>query len=297
MKTASLKDVIIKAIDFCMRGSNARCQTSIPDTLWPSKIDVGQIGQVVSNLLINADQAMPEGGIIKVCAKNVTLGIGDVPPLRPGNYIKTTIEDHGTGIPKEQTLNIFDPYYTTKQKGSGLGLSICHTIIKKHCGAISVESEIGIGSIFNFYIPASNKEVPIKDKKETAPTQGKGKVLIMDDDDLVRDTTGELLEKIGYDVALANDGDKAIAIYMKAKESGEPFDAVILDLTIPGGMGGKLAVKKLLEIDPEVKAIVASGYSNDPIMSNFREYGFSRVLAKPFEIQELNQILHAVIVG
>ncbi len=297
MKTSSLKKVIEEAVDFSLRGSRIKCQYSLPDNLRPVEIDEGQMGQVINNLIINTYQAMPKGGFIKVCAENTSIRDREVSTLKAGDYVKVTIEDQGMGIPKERIHKIFDPYYTTKEKGSGLGLAITYSIIKNHGGYIDVESELGIGSTFSFYIPASHKEIQINEQKQEGLMVGSGRVLLMDDDDDVRDTTGELLKKIGYDVSLARNGDEAIRLYKKANDSGVPFDAVILDLTIPGGMGGKETMTKLLEIDSKVKAIVSSGYSNDQIIFSFREHGFSGVLAKPFEIQELNQTLHDLLVG
>ncbi|MDY7039539.1 MAG: response regulator, partial [Chloroflexota bacterium] len=195
----------------------------------------------------------------------------------------------------EHFPKIFDPYFTTKQKGSGLGLAISYSIIKKHDGYITVESELGTGTTFRIYLPASERKKPLENQVGRELIEGRGKVLIMDDEESVRNTAGKLLTHIGYEVEFARDGSEAIELYRQAKESNEPFDIVIMDLTIPGGVGGKEAIWQLLEMDPDVKAIVSSGYSNDPIMSDPRQYGFSGVIAKPYEIEDLSKVLHRVV--
>ena len=212
--------------------------------------------------------------------------------------MEIAIEDHGVGISKEHLRKIFDPYFTTKQKGSGLGLVTVYSIIKNHGGYINVKSKLGVGTTFQIYLPASEKLIPAK-KEEVAETTvaGKGRVLVMDDEEIIRALLHLELTDIGYEVELTVDGAQAIEQYANAKDSGKPFDAVILDLTVPGGMGGKDVIKKMLEIDPSVKAIVSSGYSTDPIMSDFVEYGFSGVVAKPYKIEQLEKALHSILVG
>jgi CheY-like chemotaxis protein len=258
-------------------------------------VDVGQISQVINNLLINAAEAMPGGGVITVRAENLTVGRGNTIPLAYGKYIKISIQDQGTGITPEHLKKIFDPYFTTKHKGSGLGLAICYSIIKKHDGHINAESVLGSGTTFSVYLPASSKELARKKDSREEPVRGEGKILVMDDEVNVRDVTGQILKHLGYDVEFAGDGSEAIDLYRKAEESGNPFDAVIMDLTIPGGMGGKEAIIQLLEIDPDAKAIVSSGYSDNLVMSDFRQYGFKGVVAKPYKIQQLALVLHNVL--
>jgi PAS domain S-box-containing protein len=297
--TASVANLIRDSANFALRGSNVRCEMVIPDDLWPIEVDQGQMNQVINNLIINADEAMPDGGIIAVRAENVTLDT-DSPaalPLRPGTYVKLTIFDQGIGIPPEHLSRIFDPYFTTKQKGSGLGLATAYSIIKKHDGYITVESRLGAGTSFTILLPASANQAPAASKGEGHPLRGKGRVLVMDDEDLIRDVVGQMLEYIGYEPDFARDGAEAIERYRMAKETGRPFRAVIADLTIAGGMGGREAIKKLLEFDPDAKAIVSSGYSNNPIMANYRKYGFCGVVAKPYEIQKLSDELYKVIHG
>ncbi len=297
-KILSIAEVIKDSALFALRGSKVRCEFSIPADLWPVEVDEGQINQVINNLVINADQAMPEGGIIEVCAENSTIDANYGFPVKEGEYIKISIKDPGVGIPEEYLTKIFDPYFTTKQKGSGLGLATAYSIIKNHQGYITLESKTREGTTFYVYLPASSKEVLTKKEEEEEKIfADSGKILVVDDEKMVRDVTSNMLNLIGYESESAGDGAEAVEVYKKAKESQQSFDAIILDLTIPGTMGGRETIKKLIEIDPEVKAIVCSGYSNDPVMANFREYGFSGFLVKPYRVEELNEILHKVMTG
>jgi CheY-like chemotaxis protein len=238
---------------------------------------------------------MPEGGIIHVLAENTTVHEKSGIPLKAGRYVRITVSDTGVGIPEKYLAKIFDPYFTTKAEGSGLGLASVYSIIKNHDGYISVTSRVGDRTSFLIYLPASQKEVLPTKKVEGKPIAGKGRVLVMDDEELIRDVAGRMLHKLGYGVEYARDGAEAIEMYKKARDAGMPFDAILMDLTIPGGMGGREAIQKLLEIDPDVKAIVSSGYSDDSIMSNFKKYGFSAVIAKPYVITGLSKIMHEVI--
>ncbi len=297
-KAASIGDLLENSAIFALRGSKTKCEFSIPDNLWPVEIDEGQINQVINNLIINAQQAMPEGGMVTIAAENITIGAKDNLPLETGAYIKVSVVDRGIGIPDECIRKIFDPYFTTKPKGSGLGLTTSYSIIQKHNGHIAVESQVGVGTIFHIYLPASLESVLIgEEKQERKPIMGEGRILVMDDEKYIRDMAATILNSIGYRVITSIEGTEAIKMYKEAMESEEPFDAVILDLTVPGGMGGKETIQKLIEIDPEAKAIVSSGYSNDPVMADFKEYGFKGVIAKPYEIGELSKMLHEVIIG
>ena len=249
-------------------------------------------------VVINAEQAMPQGGIITIRAINIVFDERSQVSglmLEKGKYIKISIEDNGIGIQKEHIDKIFDPYFTTKQRGSGIGLATTYSIIKKHEGYITVESIPGTGTTFHIYLKASEKQFEIRSENIENPLFGKGRVLIMDDEEMVASTTSAILAALGYNAVSVRDGREAIKQYQKANESGMPFDAVILDLTVPGGMGGEETIKKLLEIDPSVKAIVSSGYSNNPIMSEFRKYGFSGIVTKLFHIQELSKVVNMVI--
>jgi CheY-like chemotaxis protein len=261
----------------------------------PVEVDEGQMSQVINNLIINADQAMPNGGSIAIQCQNVVIGPHDALPLKAGKYVHLSIKDQGIGIPREHFLKIFDPYFTTKQKGSGLGLATTYSIIKQHDGYITLESELGAGTVFHLYIPASKGKGRAAEVKDDNPLPGTGKILVMDDDEAVRDVAGAMLRKLGYETASARDGAEAIELYENARNSSRPFDAVIMDLTIPGGMGGREAIKKLLEIAPDAKAIVSSGYSNDPIMAEYAKYGFSGVVCKPYKLKELSETMSRVV--
>lgn len=294
-KTISIGELIRESSAFVLSGSKAKGQFIIPGDLWRTDVDEGQIGQVFHNLIMNADQSMPQGGTITVQCENSTIEAGAPLPLASGNYIKISIRDQGIGIPDNQLSMIFDPYYTTKQNGSGLGLATAYSIVKKHDGHIAVESVPEAGSTFSIYLPASLKEIPAREADKIMLPAGQGTILIMDDDEIVRNVAAAILHTIGYRTVFALNGAEAISLYEKARESGQPFDAVIMDLTIPGGMGGKEAVRKLLELDPTAKVIVSSGYSSDPIMAEFDKYGFKGVVAKPYTIRKLAETLHDVI--
>jgi len=296
-KAASITELLRDSVMFALTGSNVQCKFSIPADLRPLDVDEGQMNQVINNLIVNALQAMPEGGTIKVGAENIIVGAGQDLPLKEGKYVKISIEDEGIGISKAHLQKIFDPYFTTKQKGSGLGLAITYSIVRQHGGYIDVESDLGVGTKFSIYLPASSANMAAKERPGKEIIGGEGKVLLMDDEEVVRDVAGEMLKHMGYTVEFAKDGIGAIDLYIKARSSGRPFDVVIMDLTIPGGMGGKEAIKRLREIDPSVKAVVSSGYSNDPIMADFRSYGFSGIVAKPYKIEELGRVLDTVRKG
>jgi PAS domain S-box-containing protein len=292
-ETASIEDIIKEASLFVMRGSKSSCEFSMAEDLWPVEVDVGQISQVINNVVINANQAMPSGGIIRIEADNQTVDDKQGFPIEQGRYIRISIIDQGVGIAEKHLLDIFDPYFTTKHKGSGLGLATTYSIIKKHNGHITVESQLGIGSTFYIYLPASDKALP--EKEEERMIKGQGRILVMDDEPSLRKIVGRMLEKLGYESEFAEDGVEAIRRVEESLEAERPYDAVILDLTIPGGLGGKEAIKKLLEIDPELKAIVSSGYSDNLVLSNFQEYGFKGMIPKPFESRSLGKVLHEVL--
>jgi len=296
-KAASIAEIIEDSATFALRGSNVRCEYAMSGDLWPVEVDAGQISQVIQNLVINADQAMPGGGILRIGAKNVTPDPGHGLPLKEGNYIEVSVADQGVGIPQAHLQRIFEPYFTTKQKGSGLGLATAYSIVNNHDGHIAVKSEMGVSTTFRIFLPALSAEVRPEKKAETALPVGQGRVLVMDDDENVRELAGRMLERLGYEAAFASEGAEALALYQKERETGRPFVAVILDLTIPGGMGGKETIRKLLEMDVDAQAIVSSGYSNDPIMAEFGSYGFKGVVAKPYDLSELGQVLRRVLTG
>jgi len=301
-KTVPISPLVKRATEFSLSGSNIKCEFHIPDELWLVEIDETQIGQAIYNLVMNAREAMRDGGTIRVAAENTNMTDG-APTLKEGKYVKISFKDEGIGIPKKHLKKIFDPYFSTKemgtQKGMGLGLSICHSIIKGHSGDVGVESQKGTGAAFNMYLPASDrkasKEKPEKSQMKANPVIGKGRILVMDDEKMIRHLAGEILSYLGYKVSFSKDGAKAIEMYKDAMESGEPFDAVILDLTVRGGMGGKEAIRKLMEIDPHVTGIVSSGYSDDSVMTDFEKYGFKGVVAKPYSVNEVSVVLDEVI--
>jgi PAS domain S-box-containing protein len=299
---ASIKDIIEDTVGFCLSGSNATYSIELPDDLMATNIDKGQIDQVINNLLINALQAMPSGGNISVKAENVNFKIDSAnsvishnPSFKPGRYVKVSIRDEGVGISRKDLEKIFDPYFTTKPKGTGLGLTTSYAILKNHDGVITVDSYVGQGSTFSFYLPAldvSLKESVVEKKEKKHRT---GKILVMDDDDAVRTVVSQILKSYGYEAVCAATGHETIKVYKDALDDGKSFNVVIMDLTIPGGIGGKEVVRLLNDIDPHLKAIVTSGYSNDPIMSNFKDYGFAGVIAKPFIIDEFISIVDMVM--
>jgi CheY-like chemotaxis protein len=295
-RISSIGDLLGEAVSLSLSGANVACKLTLPEDLAPAEVDKGQMKQVFNNLLINAREAMPEGGTIEVCAANVKVTGSDNLPLKEGQFVKISIADHGPGIPEENLLKIFDPYFSTKdrggQKGMGLGLAICHSIITRHEGHIAVESAAGAGTAFHIYLPAFAKSVP-EGRTGNGGTlfAGMGRVLFMDDEERVRTIAGAMLRQMGYDCELADNGEEAVAAYRRARESGKPFTAVILDLTVQGGMGGEKTLRKLREIDPAVKAVISSGYADDPIMQDFRAHGFAGAIAKPYTIEKLTELL------
>ncbi len=292
---ASLKDVIEEAAGLMLRGSNVRAAASHDPDLWPVNIDIGQMNQVFTNLIINAMQAMPEGGHISITAGNAEVGPDGRENLPPGRYVRVVITDRGVGIPPEAMARIFDPYFTTKQTGSGLGLATAYSIVKHHGGSITAQSSPGRGAAFTILIPASDQREEAERPRENGMIMGRGRILLVDDDEAVLMTTSLMLEHLGYSVGTAREGKEGIAAYQKAMGEGHPFDAVIMDLTIPGGMGGQDAVRELLQLDPAARAIVASGYSQDQVLAEFQAYGFKGVLAKPYRLQEIGRVLHQVL--
>ncbi|MCJ7602588.1 MAG: ATP-binding protein, partial [Desulfobulbaceae bacterium] len=294
-KTASIAEIIKDTAGFVLRGSNVRCEYHISQDLWPVQVDAGQMSQVIQNIILNARQALPAGGVIDVTCENFVKDEQLILPLHAGEYVKISIIDKGIGIPDNLLERIFDPYFTTKQEGSGLGLAISHSIVTKHDGYIAVNSGQGAGTTFTIYLQASKGEDPDEQKEGWAvKMKAKAKILVMDDDDMVRILVQEMLSHLGYEMISAKDGAEAIELYKGLNDAANPFDAVILDLTVPGGMGGKDAVKEILAINPEAKVIVSSGYSNDPIMTNYLEYGFSAAVAKPYQLQELLKVINKV---
>ncbi|BCL62355.1 hypothetical protein DGMP_30480 [Desulfomarina profundi] len=287
-KTTSIAEIIKDSSTFVLRGSNVRCDTWFAPDLLPVEVDPGQISQVIQNIIINASHAMPDGGVVTIRGENVTED--HIPPSLQNEkqYIVITIRDHGTGIPQNIIDNIFDPYFSTKQTGNGLGLAICHSIIMRHEGFIAVESKPETGTVFSIYLVASKEKITdCSGEKPEAAAQVCSKIMVMDDDAMVQDISRAILTRLGHDYQFAPDGEEAVALYKKDYLSGNQADLIIMDLTIPGGMGGKDAVKEILAVNPEAKVLVSSGYSNDPIMANYEEYGFCGAIVKPYQMKEL----------
>lgn len=295
-KPLALQQVISESAAFALSGSSTRCQCEIPDDLWPIEADEGQIGQVIHNLTVNAHQAMPTGGMLSIIGENIILTTEQAKQQSlsaEGKYIKLTIQDNGNGIPLKALHKIFDPYYSTKPSGSGLGLSTTYSIINNHHGLITASSVEGQGATFIIHLPASQIATTTLQVSPTAIT-GEGRVLVMDDEESIRLLLGEMLRHLGYEVECVAEGNEALECYQAAHRTQQPFNAVILDLTVTGGLGGKDTVAQLRQFDPQVKAIVSSGYSNDPVLSRYSTFGFHGVVAKPFRLAELSQVLHQI---
>ncbi len=293
-ETASMEELIRESAGFILSGTSVKTKFLFAHDLFAADVDTGQISQVIQNLCLNASQAMPDGGLILISAENEMIADDTALPLAPGKYLKVSFSDNGIGISQKNVSRIFDPYFTTKQKGSGLGLATVYSIINNHDGFIAVESELEVGTTFTFYLPASKKlhESPADMQfQHEEEFKGAGRILIMDDEEIVREVAGEMLGHIGFEVDFARHGEEALEKYIEAKHNGKPFDIVIMDLTVPGGMGGADAIKKLLEIDPAAKAIVSSGYSNNPVMASYRDFGFSGMVSKPFHLDEMAKTL------
>jgi signal transduction histidine kinase/CheY-like chemotaxis protein len=286
-KASHIAGIVRDSCEFALRGSSVCCEFSIPEEVWTVNADEGQIGQVISNLVINAHQAMPQGGVIDVTVDHSEVGPEHGLPIPAGDYVRISIEDHGCGIPEEHLSKIFDPYFTTKEKGSGLGLATSYSIIKKHDGLIAVDSAPGLGTTFDVYLPRSYDEATVPERSKMKLVTGSAKILLMDDEQAIGELAKEMLSMLGYDVDVANEGSEAVERYRKAWKTSDPYDLLILDLTVPGGMGGKEVIEILGRSDPKIKAIVSSGYSNDPIMANYKQHGFTGVVSKPYTVQEL----------
>lgn len=292
----SIPDLVRETASFTLRGSNLICVYDIDEDVWTLNIDKGQICQVIQNLLINADQAMPDGGTLEVGVCNAFIDKGQYQELPSGNYVKISVRDYGTGITEENLTKIFDPYFSTKPKGNGLGLATAYSIIKNHNGLILVDSTINKCTVFTILLPANKTLLPpIQELPKVNSNHSSTTVLLMDDEEMVRDIAGTMLEHLGYKVSYAKDGKEAIDQYQIAYKSDNKIECVIMDLTIPGAMGGKEAIQRLKDIDPNVKSLVSSGYSNDPVMANYADYGFSGVLNKPYQMDKLDEALNKII--
>jgi PAS domain S-box-containing protein len=296
-EATSLAGLITDSADFVLHGSNVVCTYSFPKNLWRVDADSGQISQVIQNVILNAKHAMPEGGAVSIQCANVEDAASDAfLSVDKGDYVRISIQDNGIGISKELVDKIFDPYFTTKQEGSGLGLAICHSIINKHDGYLIVDSNPGKGTTFTIYLPASQSTDQHTSEQLGVNSLIKAaRIMVMDDEEMLRTVAKAQLTALGHDTVLVPDGEQAITSYQEQQDNGTPVDLVIMDLTIPDGMGGQEATEKLLKIDPDAKIIVTSGYSNDPVMANYKEYGFRAAVAKPFDLKELSDAIASVL--
>lgn len=300
-KPTRLSHVIEESVRPALSGSRVRCALAIADDLWAAEVDEGQIGQVLRNLVLNARESMPEGGLVSIRAENVVLQADEIPSVEAGDHVRIRVSDQGHGIPRETVAKVFDPYFSTKlrgnQKGMGLGLTICRTIVQKHAGTLTVESEEGVGSVFQVFLPACR--LPTEDQTtKSAPASPRFlRILVMDDEEVVRNVVGETLRMQGHEVRLVEEGRKAIEVFSKAKSQGHPFDLVLLDLTVRNGLGGGETIRELLKIDPSVRALIMSGYSNDPVIVDPGRHGFKGVLVKPFVGIKLQEFVAKAMVG
>ena len=294
----SVSQVLEDMMSFTLSGSNIRCEANVADDLWLVEFDEGQMCQAFSSVMINAREAMPEGGTVEVLAENILVEEAQDLPLPAGKYIKISVRDQGCGIAKELLPKVFDPYFTTAENGAGLGLAIAYSIVREHDGYIDVESSVGVGTTVHIYLPSADGE-PDAEGTETdlATLAGSWRILLMDDERIIRDGTGLVLTSLGYEVEVAREGAEAITLYQEATKAGRRFAVVILDLTVRGGMGGEEAFEILRTMDPQIRAIVSSGYADDAIMANFQEHGFCGVIVKPYEPKELGNVLRRVVMG
>ena len=288
LQTVSIAQLIRDTVACTLQGSKAWCESSFPEDLWAVEVDPGQLSQVIHHLVLNADQAMPAGGNIRIVAENLEV-LAEDPDLglRAGRWVRVSIRDEGIGISEEYRQKVFDPYFTTKPKGAGLGLATTHRILRNHGTHIVLESEPGMGSAFTTYLPASERELPAAPPQPPQPAERPARVLVLDDEEAICMVIQYALEDLGHKVTVTHDGKDAVAAYDAAMQAGQTFDLVISDLTIPGGMGGQETIKRLCELDPQVRAIVSSGYANDPVISRYQEFGFTGMLAKPYEIDAM----------
>jgi CheY-like chemotaxis protein len=299
-RPTALSGVIQESARLALSASRVRCEFSLAEDLWPAEVDAGQIGQVIQNLVQNAWEAMPEEGLITIGAENLVRSGREHPPLPPGQYVRVSITDRGSGIAKEVLPKVFDPYFSTKQrreqKGMGLGLTVCHSVMQKHGGAITVKSAAEIGTTFHLYLPAAAELASPRKAPGSKVPPRPCRILVMEDEKSVREVIGAILQQLGHEVELVDDGQKAVEAFRSARELGRPFDAVILDSIVRTGLGGQETIEALRRIDPTVNAIVMSGYAADPVVLDHEHYGFKGALAKPFDAGKMQEIL-ALIVG
>ncbi|MCP4604930.1 MAG: response regulator [Proteobacteria bacterium] len=294
-KAVSVPELIERSVQFSLSGSNVKSNYNFSSDLWEIFGDRGQLGQMLNNLAVNSVQSMPKGGEIDIEVRNSILANDNTLLIDAGKYVEIKMIDRGTGIPADIVPRIFDPYFSTKETGSGLGLASAYSIVRRHQGYIGVDSIEGKGSTFTICLPVIDREAPVSLPPSKADMAHRGRILVMDDDELIVRAATKVLTVYGFDCMTVRDGQSALEAFEQAKTNGEPFDVVVMDLTIQGGMGGQQAIAKLLEMDPKAKAIVSSGYSNDPVMANYKEYGFKAVVAKPYVVGEFTDVVTKVM--
>jgi two-component system cell cycle sensor histidine kinase/response regulator CckA len=294
-RTVALAELLPAAVAFALQGANVRSDLQIAAALWPVEADPGQLQQAIHNVVLNAAQAMPAGGTVDVRAENAQFRAHQSLSLPEGRYVHLTVQDYGEGIPPHELPHIFEPYFTTKPGGHGLGLATAYSIVTKHDGAITVDSAVGVGTTVSIYLPASAYPVPPVLESPALPRSGR--ILVMDDEAMIQELLREILTSLGYAVECVGDGTAAVAAYQQAQAAGQAFAAVILDLTIPGQMGGVETLVRLQALDPQVCAIVSSGYAQDPVLAHFAQYGFRAVIAKPYTVEGLHAVLQRVLGG
>jgi PAS domain S-box-containing protein len=290
-RPVAISELLRDAAHLALSGSNCRCECVYPPDLWPVQIHESQICQVIYDVVTNASQSMLSGGVITIQARNQTVQTGGHLALAPGRYIQIEVCDRGVGIPPEHLPRIFDPYFTTKQHGSGLALATAYFIMQRHKGLIQVDSKVGAGTTVQLYLPAAPKPLPAPVEPPLALPGLNGRVLLMDDESLILNLGAVVLKRLGYDVTLARDGEEAVQRFEEARTAGQPFAIVILDLMVQGGLGGDEALKKLRQLDPAVKAIVSSGYHDDPVIARYQDYGFIGAIMKPYHAADLAKLL------
>ncbi|MHC9544236.1 MAG: response regulator [Vulcanimicrobiota bacterium] len=295
-ETASIIELIEESAEFALEGTSVKCNFNLPLSLWQVEVDVNQMNQVISNVILNASEAMGGAGVVQVRAENFRLD-NTTSSLAEGHYVKIEIADFGTGIPTENLSQLFDPYFSTGQPGKGMGLAICYSIIKRHGGHIDVESEMGKGTVVTIFVPASSKEMAGRADSRERETDGMpgNRVLFLDDKEMVRKSAVRILSRLGYEVECVKDGREAVELYSRSIKANKVFNAVILDLTIPGGMGGKECIAILKQLDDNVNAIASSGYSEDSVIADYKAYGFKGYLVKPYDVNQLKSVLNRVI--
>lgn len=295
-KVLSVPAFVRDMVALAASGQRITCELDLPEDLAAIEADEGQMAQVINNLVLNAVQAMPEGGRLTVTGRNVRLGSDSALPLKPGAYVRLTFRDEGPGIPQQVLPRVFDPYFTTRPEGNGLGLTIAYSIVKKHGGHMVAQSPAGEGAVMDLFLPATDREPTPKDEPAMVQSQQRaGRILVMDDDAMIRKVASTILRHLGYEVDLASDGEEAVALYREAMAAGRGYALVILDLTVRGGLGGCEAMAQLHALDPQVRALACSGYSNDPVMANSAEYGFCGIVVKPYQTQELGEAVRRAL--